>query len=76
VVPLALRGTRHVLRGDRVLPRPGPISLVVGEPVTPSGTDLASLVALRTATMDQIAARCGEPRLDLLAAGPARPAPA
>ncbi len=70
VVPLALRGTRRVLRGDSVLPRPGPIELWVGEPILSAGGDMASLVALRGAVMDQIAEHCGEPRLDLVAAGP------
>jgi hypothetical protein len=31
---------------------------------------MPSLVALRAAAMDQIAAHCEEPRLDLVAAGP------
>jgi 1-acyl-sn-glycerol-3-phosphate acyltransferase len=73
VVPLALRGTRHVMRGDWGLPRPGRISLWVGEPVAPDGTDMAALVRLRARVADAIAAHCGEPRLDLVAAGPERP---
>ena len=71
VVPLALRGTRRALR-DGDLPRPGPISLWVGEPIQPTGTDMSSLVALRGAAIDQIAEHCGEPRLDLVSAGPQR----
>jgi fatty-acyl-CoA synthase len=74
VVPLALRGTRHVMRGDWGLPRPRRISLWVGEPVFPAGTDMAALVHLRGQVADSIAAHCGEPRLDLVAAGPERPA--
>jgi fatty-acyl-CoA synthase len=74
VVPLALRGTRRVMRGDWRLPRPGPVSLWVGEPIAPEGTDMAALVRLRSRVADAIAARCGEPRLDLVAAGPERPA--
>jgi 1-acyl-sn-glycerol-3-phosphate acyltransferase len=74
VVPLALRGTRHVMRGDWGLPRPGPVWLWVGEPVSPEGTDMAALVRLRGRVADAIAAHCGEPRLDLVAAGPERPA--
>ena len=65
-----------MLRGDLGLPRPGRISLWVGEPIRPAGTDMAALVALRAEVMDRIAAQCGEPRLDLVAAGPARPASA
>jgi 1-acyl-sn-glycerol-3-phosphate acyltransferase len=74
VVPLALRGTRQVLRGDWGLPRPGRVSLWVGDPIAPGGTEMAALVALRAETADRIAERCGEPRLDLVAAGPERPA--
>jgi len=58
------------------LPRPGRLSLWVGEPIQPRGTDMAALVALRAEAMDRIAEHCGEPRLDLVAAGPARPASA
>ena len=73
VVPLALRGTRRVMRGDWGLPRPGRIALWVGEPIAPEGTDMAALVRLRARVADAIAAHCGEPRLDLVAAGPVRP---
>jgi 1-acyl-sn-glycerol-3-phosphate acyltransferase len=72
VVPLALRGTRHVMRGDWGLPRPGRISLWVGEPIAPGGTGMPALVHLRSRVADAIAAHCGEPRLDLVAAGPER----
>jgi 1-acyl-sn-glycerol-3-phosphate acyltransferase len=69
VVPLALRGTRRLLRGDERLPRPGPVHVSVGEPVNPDGTGLAALVGLRDRVAEMIAERCGEPRLDLVAAG-------
>jgi 1-acyl-sn-glycerol-3-phosphate acyltransferase len=74
VVPLALRGTRRLMRGDWTLPRPGRVELWVGEAVAPEGTDLAALVRLRDRVADAIAAQCGEPRLDLVAAGPDRTA--
>ncbi len=73
VVPIALRGTRRVLRGDWSLPRPGQISVWIGEPIRPEGTDLAALLRLRDRAADAIATECGEPRLDLTAAGPLRP---
>jgi 1-acyl-sn-glycerol-3-phosphate acyltransferase len=69
VVPLALRGTRQLLRGDDRLPRPGPIHLAVSEPASVEGRDLPALIRLRDRVADAIAARCGEPRLDLVAAG-------
>jgi hypothetical protein len=61
------------MRGDWSLPRPGRILLRVGEPIAPDGTDMAALVRLRGRVADVIAAHCGEPRLDLVAAGPERP---
>jgi len=69
VVPMALRGTRQVLRSGRWL-RPGPIHLWVGEPVTASGSDWRSMLDLRDRVAGEIAAHCGEPRLDILAGGP------
>jgi hypothetical protein len=47
----------------------------VGEAIQPRGTDMAALVALRAEAMDRIAEHCGEPRLDLVAAGPVREVP-
>jgi 1-acyl-sn-glycerol-3-phosphate acyltransferase len=71
VVPLALRGTRRVLR-DLGWPRPGPIHLWIGEPHRAPGRDWRAMVELRDRTAEAIAARCGEPRLDVVAAGPVR----
>jgi hypothetical protein len=61
------------MRGDWSLPRPGRISLWAGEPIAPDGKDMAALVRLRARVADAIAGHCGEPRLDLVAAGPAPP---
>jgi 1-acyl-sn-glycerol-3-phosphate acyltransferase len=72
VVPLALRGTRHVLRAGRRVPRPGPVGLWVGAPIAPAGDGWRSVVALRDRVADAVAAHCGEPRLDIVAAGPVR----
>ncbi len=74
VVPISLRGTRRVMRGDLKLPRPGRIALEVGEAIRPEGSDMASLVRLRERVADAIARSCGEPRLDVVAGGPVRPA--
>jgi 1-acyl-sn-glycerol-3-phosphate acyltransferase len=75
VVPLALRGTRQLLRGDDWLPRPGPLRLFLGAPLSAGGADLQALLHLRDQVADVIAAHCGEPRLDLVAAGVERRAP-
>ena len=69
VVPMALRGTRQLLRGDEKLPHPGPLHLEVADGVSGEGEDLHALIRLRDRVADAIAARCGEPRLDMVAAG-------
>lgn len=73
IVPLALRGTRHVLRSGDPLPRPGRIHLRVGAPIRPAGDGWRDIVALRDEVAAAIAPHTGEPRLDLVAAGPERP---
>jgi 1-acyl-sn-glycerol-3-phosphate acyltransferase len=73
VVPMALLGTRQVLRGDSPRPHPGRVRLWIGPPVMPGGTDWNAVVAFRDRVAEVIAAHCGEPRLDLVAAGPERP---
>jgi 1-acyl-sn-glycerol-3-phosphate acyltransferase len=73
IVPLALVGARGVLRGDRLVPRPGPIHLWIGSPIAaPQGTTFRDIVELRDRVATVIAAHCGEPRLDLAAALPPR----
>jgi 1-acyl-sn-glycerol-3-phosphate acyltransferase len=72
VVPLALRGTRSVLRAGQGLPHPGPVHLWIGEPIAPEGEGWRAVVALRDRVAAEIAAHCPEPRLDLVAGGPVR----
>jgi 1-acyl-sn-glycerol-3-phosphate acyltransferase len=72
VVPLALQGTRRFLHADWRLPRPGRIRLWIGAPVPPVGEGWRAVVDLRDRVRETIAAQCGEPRLDLVAAGPER----
>jgi 1-acyl-sn-glycerol-3-phosphate acyltransferase len=73
IVPLALQGTRQVLRGDNVLPRPGRVSVWIGSPLAPEGEGWHAIVSLRDRVAEAIATHCGEPRLDLVAGGPERP---
>jgi 1-acyl-sn-glycerol-3-phosphate acyltransferase len=73
VVPMALRGTRQVMRGDRLVPVPGRVTLWIGEPIPPQGEGWRAVVELRDRVAEAIAAECGEPRLDLVAGGPERP---
>jgi len=72
IVPMALSGTRQVLRGSSWFPRPGRIHLWIGRPIPPEGDGWRAVVHLRDGVAGAIAAHCGEPRLDLVAAGPVR----
>jgi 1-acyl-sn-glycerol-3-phosphate acyltransferase len=63
VVPLALRGTRSILRDGQWLPRWGAIHVSIGVPQTPAGADWRSAARLRDAVRAEILAACGEPDL-------------
>ena len=62
VVPIAIRGTRSMLRAGSWWPRRGAIVLTVGEPLRPDH-DLdpwKAAVKLREAARDHILRHCGE----------------
>jgi len=63
VVPLAIRGSRSLLPADTWRPRRGPITVTLGAPVAPQGTDWSAAIALRDAARVQILAHCGETEL-------------
>ena len=63
IVPLAIRGTRSVLRGDQFFPRRGIITVVVGPSVLPIGTGFGPAIKLRDQTRDWILQQCQEPDL-------------
>ena len=61
VLPVALRGTRELLRDGRWLPRAVRPAVDFGEPLFPSGTDWAAALDLRDRARAAILERCGEP---------------
>ena len=61
ILPLTLRGTRSILRGDQWFPRHGAVSVQVGSPVCTEGTDFAAAIRLRDKARTEILANCGEP---------------
>jgi 1-acyl-sn-glycerol-3-phosphate acyltransferase len=61
ILPLTLRGTRSILRGDQWFPRHGAVSLQAGSPIHADGTDFAAAVRLRDKVRAEILAQCGEP---------------
>ena len=73
VLPLALSGTRRILRDGMFRPRPGHVDLWIGAPIAPEGDDWRAAVALRDQVANAVAAHCGEIRLDLVSGAPPRP---
>ena len=61
VVPLAIRGTRSVLRDGQWLPRRGPIGVVIGSPLWPNGDDWPAAVRLHNTARTEVLHYCGEP---------------
>ena len=64
VVPIALRGVRSILRDGTWYLRRAPVTVTIGEPIAPAGTDWAAAVALRDQVRAEILKSCGEPDLD------------
>ncbi len=65
VLPVIIRGTRSILRANSWFPRAGAVSVLVGEPVLPAGTDWAAAVKLRDAARAAILQQIAEPDLSL-----------
>jgi 1-acyl-sn-glycerol-3-phosphate acyltransferase len=63
VVPVTLRGTRSILREGQWLFRRGTISVTIGAPIEPAGTDWDAAVALRDRVRAEMLRLCGEPDL-------------
>jgi 1-acyl-sn-glycerol-3-phosphate acyltransferase len=69
VVPIAIRGTRSLLRGTDWLPHRGSANLHFGQPITVQSLDLATTdpwdtaISLREAARREILRMCGEPDL-------------
>lgn len=68
VCPIALHGTRSILRAGEWLLSPGRITVTVSKPIMPTGKEWQDVTKLRNAVRLEIAKHCGEPSLDLIAA--------
>jgi len=64
VVPVAIRGSRCLLRGDTWFPRRAAIDVRVCAPIAPQGNDWEAAVRLRDAARADILKYCGEPDLE------------
>jgi 1-acyl-sn-glycerol-3-phosphate acyltransferase len=63
VIPVALRGTRSILRESQWFPRRGALAVTIGRPLMPSGEGWPAALALRDAARAEILRACGEPDL-------------
>lgn len=68
VCPIALQGTRAILRDDEKLIRPGRITVTICDPIRARGHEWQDVTQLRNAVRAEIAKYCGEPTLDFIAA--------
>ena len=70
IIPVAIRGTRSILRCDSWFPRYGSITLTIGAPIEPSSlgdkktSSWERSVALRDEARTFILTHCGEPDLE------------
>lgn len=69
ICPIAIKGTRSILRGDSRLPRPGKIILTVGKPIYPRSSDWEDVLRLHALTHKHLVKYCGEPPIDAIVAG-------
>ena len=63
-VPVAIRGTRAILRPEHHFPRRGAIDIAVGQPLQPAGTDWAAAIKLQRATRNAVLRLSGEPDVE------------
>jgi 1-acyl-sn-glycerol-3-phosphate acyltransferase len=73
VLPVALIGTRKVLRDGSWLPRFGRVSVVVSPVIRPTGDSWSDMIRLRDSVRAEILKTCGEGTFDALLAGAPRP---
>ena len=60
LLPIALRGTRELMRGSTFFPRSGRATVTIGSPLEPTGNDWEAAVRLRDQTREFILANAGE----------------
>ena len=68
ICPIALSGTRTILRGDEKLMRPALITASICQPVHPFGAEWKDVTTLRNEVRRAVGEHCGEPLLDFIAA--------
>jgi 1-acyl-sn-glycerol-3-phosphate acyltransferase len=64
VLPLAIRGTRSILRAEQWFLRRGRVHIRLGTPIVPTSSDWAAAVTLRDTARAQLLRYGGEPDLE------------
>lgn len=65
VVPVAIRGTRAMLRPEHHFPRRGEVDITIGEPVEPTGADWTAAVELQRSARVAVARLLGESDVEM-----------
>lgn len=68
--PIAIQGTRRVLRSGSLLLRPSRIYIKIGRPLTPRSGDWREAIRLRALIRKEIARNCGEQIIDIVSTTP------
>lgn len=63
VVPVTIRGTRNILRGDSWFPRHGRVEVIISQACRPTGSDWPAAIELRDRVRGRILRHLGEPDL-------------
>lgn len=63
VVPVAIRGTRSLLRGEQWFPRPADVVVTIAPPIAPAGAGFSDVIALRDHSRAELLRLVGEPDL-------------
>jgi len=66
IVPMAIVGTRSLLRADQWFPRRGPVQVTVLPPRKPAGDAWDDAVALRDRVREDLASATGDPPVDVI----------
>ncbi len=64
ICPIAIKGTRSILRDDEFIFSPGKIEVSIGEDLIPQSTDWQEAIRLHHLAREFIAQHCGEPVID------------
>lgn len=70
ICPVAIQGTRSILRGDSFLAKPGAIKVTIGTPIIPKQKDWNEIIRIHSLVRGEIAKNCGEPVIDVIVSGP------